>query len=434
MGKVKLIIWREFMSRIKKRSFIIMAFLGPIIISLFAYLAIQVSDSYKTYKVLVVDPYEITGNWNKNSKWCNFTGTTINKTDKEFESSDYDILIYVNKKFTQNNTIQLYYKEKSSPYARADIQREFELKLEGLKLDIHNINPTDYNQIKQRVVLKDKMVNGADVEFAVNTSAIGFVFGALIFFFVFNFGVQVMRGVIEEKTNRIVEIVISSVRPIQLMTGKILGIGLAALTQFLLWTSFTALILIGFKNNIYQDPYDPSNQVIEAESAQFDKAVDTLQFNEVNVVAELFYHSDFTGPILFFIFFLVFGYLFYAGIFASIGSAVDNDTDVQQFLFPVTLPLLLGFVVAWVAATQPDNPLVFWFSIMPFTAPVVMMTRLVIGFEPEQLWQLYLSMGTLILSTILMFMVSARIYKIGILMYGKKASLKDLWRWAIKGA
>lgn len=446
MSKIGMIISREYSSRVKKRSFLMLCILGPIVISLFAFLAIQVSDSYKQYKVIVVDPEGLTGEWNTSTQWCSYERTKRDITDAEFADSKYDILIYVNRKFAENNKIQAFYKEKASPYARADILREFENRLEGLKIELHGINPDDYYQIKTRVRMGDKMIDGSEVEYEVNTGTVGFVFGALIFFFIFNFGVQVMRGVIEEKSSRIVEVIISSVKPIQLMTGKIVGIGLAALTQFIIWTSLTALILIGFKDQIYDDPYQADN-VAAAQTASsngpfsdqnqaeesHNEPYQGRELSEYNAVADMFYRSDFTGPLLFFAIFLIFGYLFYAGIYASIGSAVDNDTDVQQFLFPVTLPLMLGFVVAWLAATQPGSDIVYWFSLIPFTSPIVMMVRAVVGIEPGQVWQLYLSIGILITSACFMFLLAARIYKTGILMYGKKASFSELWRWAIKG-
>ncbi len=435
MSNVGLIIQREFSSRIKKRSFIIMCLLGPLLISLFSVLAIKVSNTYEKQKVLIVDPHEITGlYWNDtHTKWCDFEVQFKNISDAEFNNSDFDVLVYINRKIVENNTVQIFYKDKPNPYSRADIIRQVETRLEGLKLEVTNIDPDSYYKLKQALIVKDKNINGEDVRADQNKSNIGFVFGALIFFFIFNFGVHVMRGVIEEKSNRIVEIMVSTVKPIQLMTGKIIGIGMAALLQFAIWTALTAVILTGIREQVYPDVYAPDKQVAQtAQTSHSDLQGPT--HIEVNEMGQLIYEAvNYTGMISFFLFFMIVGYFFYAGIYASIGAAVDNETDGQQYLFPVTLPLILGFVAAYVTATNPDGAIAETFSIIPFTSPIVMMVRLPFVYGSANEWQLYLSMGVLMLSALLMFYLSARVYKKGILMYGKKAGLSQIWRWAVKG-
>ena len=432
MNKTGLIIWREFTSRIGKRSFLLMSILGPLVISLFAVLAIELSDSYKQYKVIVIDPNALSNGSFNDSKWCTYDYSLQDISNADFKASEYDILLFINPKFTINNAVEAFYKEKPNAYARADIIRELEFRLERLKLEINNINEESYSRIKQRVNLKDRMIDGSEMKLRKNAGNVGIVFGVLIFLFIFNFGIQVLRGVIEEKSNRIVEIIISTVSPLQLMTGKIIGIGMVALSQFVIWTFLTAVIMIGIKNQVFPDQFDPTLQTVE-NSMQNDAAFSQTEHIEINEAATLIYEAiNYPGMITYFLFFLIFGFLFYASIFASIGAAVDNDTDSQQFLVPVTLPLLFSFVVAWLAISQPDSSIVYWFSQIPFTSPIVMMVRLPL-LDAVEFWQLYLSMGILIFSVAIMFIFSARIYRTGILMYGKKASLRDILRWAFKG-
>ncbi len=436
MGKIGLIISREFFSRIKKRSYILMCLIGPIIISLFAVSAINITDTQKRYKVLVVDEQGISGNWTPTTQWCDFEmGNDM--TDEEFEHSKYDALVTINQGVVSNNTVQIMYKAYPNAHARADIIHEAELKLEGLRLAVNNINKESYYKMKQRLNVKDYVLGQEISFFDQNKSKVGLVFAILIFIFIFNFGIQVMRGVIEEKSNRIVEILVSSVKPIQLMTGKIIGIGLAAISQFMIWTLLTALIMVAVKDNVYPDRYDPKDQTVKTASSinsDSEGADDNVSLaKEVNDTAMMIYEElSFSGWLMYFGFFMVFGYLFYAGIYASIGAAVDNDTDVQQFLIPVTLPLLLGVLAAYSSMTDPNGPIAYWGSIIPFTSPIVMMARFPEIAGTENGWQIYLSMGILVASALFMFFFASKIYKTGILMYGKKASLGELWRWVFK--
>lgn len=439
MGKIGLIISREFFNRIQKRSYILMCLLGPIIISLFAISAINITDTNKRYNVLIVDSQGISGNWSQKSRWCNFE-MGANLTDQEFENSKYDALVTMNEKVVTNNTMEITYKEYPNAHARADIIHEAELKLEGLRLEVNNIKKESYYKMKQRLNVKDYVLGQEISFFDKNKSKVGLVFAILIFIFIFNFGIQVMRGVIEEKSNRIVEILVSSVKPIQLMTGKIVGIGLAAISQFMIWTILTALIMVSVKDKVYEDIYAPEAQQAKTASSYNgqDQSIEDEEVTlakEVNDTAMMIYEElSYSGWLMYFGFFMIFGYLFYAGIYASIGAAVDNDTDVQQFLIPVTLPLILGLIAAYSSMTDPNGAIAYWGSIIPFTSPIVMMARFPEIAGTESGWQIYLSMGILAVSSLFMFFFASKIYKTGILMYGKKASLKELWRWLFKGA
>ncbi len=237
----------------------------------------------------------------------------------------------------------------------------------------------------------------------------GFIAAIIIYMFIFMYGSQVMRGVIEEKTSRVVEVIISSVKPFQLMAGKIIGIALVALTQFLLWGILTGIIVFGLKNFAG----------IETGGGIGDKL-------PPGMMEALFTYN--WQPLLFSIlFFFIAGYLLYASLFAAIGSAADNETDTQQFMLPVTIPLILAFAAAASIMEQPSGNVAFWFSIIPFTSPIIMPLR--IAADAYQAWELALSMAILIATITATIWFAAKIYRVGILMYGKKVSYKELWKW-----
>jgi ABC-2 type transport system permease protein len=259
--------------------------------------------------------------------------------------------------------------------------------------------------------------------------------GILIYFFIFLFGSQVMRGVIEEKTNRIVEVIISSVKPFQLMMGKITGIGLVGLTQFLLWVILTGTIVtIGissFSSKI--KPGTASEQLMQSQTRgmaamQLPNAADSSkvtggQSNEAIAAIE---SIDFPVMICMFLFFFLFGYLLYAALFAAVGSAVDSEADTQQFMLPLTVPLILSIIMAQYVIQEPQGPVAFWLSIIPLTSPVIMMIRIPFGVP---YMQIVLSMALLVGGFLGATWLASKIYRTGILMYGKKVSYRELWKW-----
>jgi ABC-2 type transport system permease protein len=261
--------------------------------------------------------------------------------------------------------------------------------------------------------------------------------GILIYFFIFMFGSQVMRGVIEEKTSRIVEVIISSVKPFQLMMGKIIGVGMVGLTQFLLWIILTFGIVtvatssfIGDKSqkNLTQQniiekasKYNPDNLPLP------DSAPSRPRQNEgVNQVFEALNSVNYPVMIGAFLFFFIFGYLMYGALFAAIGGAVDSESDTQQFMLPITVPLILSIVMLQFFIQDPTGPVAFWFSVIPLTSPVAMMIRIPFGVP---YWQVALSMVLLVLTFIGTTWMAGKIYRTGILMYGKKVSYRELWKW-----
>jgi ABC-2 type transport system permease protein len=253
------------------------------------------------------------------------------------------------------------------------------------------------------------------------------------------FGSQVMRGVIEEKSNRIVEVIISSVKPVQLMFGKIIGIALVGLTQFLLWIILTFLIVTAFqatqsanfgKNNKENSTtFSPSNNSPLPMNAVNTGTPDMSQVNKeemMNDVTNALKTVNFGVMISMFLFYFMGGYLLYGSLFAAIGSAVDNESDTQQFMLPITIPLIFALIMAQFVTNNPGGPVAYWLSIIPFTSPIIMMIRIPFGVP---IHEIILSMTLLVFGFILTTWLAAKIYRTGILMYGKKISYKELWKW-----
>ena len=235
--------------------------------------------------------------------------------------------------------------------------------------------------------------------------------GFLIYFFIFMYGAMVMRGVIEEKTNRIIEVMISSVKPFQLMIGKIIGIALVGLSQFLFWL---IIALIGFSIAPY---LIESNDLLQGEINNSNANLNSLEiFNNLTIF-----------PLIFgFIFYFIAGYFLYGSLFASVGAAVDQETDSQQFMLPLTLPLILSFIMIQPIIDNPHGDLAYWFSMIPFTSPIIMMVRIPFGVP---IFELILSMTILLIGIFSSVWLSSKIYRVGILMYGKKTSYKEIWKW-----
>ena len=239
-----------------------------------------------------------------------------------------------------------------------------------------------------------------------------------------------MRGVIEEKTNRILEVIISSVKPFQLMMGKIIGVAMVGLTQFLLWVVFTFLITSAVSPLLLggESRWDQMMQQMEQIDQEDKKALEEISGSSESLESffEVVSSLDIPQILLAFIFFFLGGYLLYSALFAAVGSAVDSETDTQQFMLPITIPLVLAIIVAQTVIANPDSQVAFWFSMVPFTSPVVMMVRLPFGVPA---WELYLSMALLIAGFLFTTWIAARIYRVGVLMYGKKITYKELGKW-----
>jgi ABC-2 type transport system permease protein len=456
MSKIGLIIKREYTSRVKKKTFIIMTILGPI---LFAAMIIapvilmkMESDDFK--KIAVIDESRMFESALKNTEYIEFEFVSdkyfdpvtvqynLTQAKADLKESDYYALLYIPHTAVQTNkgSVQLISYQQPNIGLKMHIANGIEKRVEDIKLNTKanelGITDDDVQEILTVVNTNIEVVtttldeDGTEKESSTEIAmVIGYLCGFLIYMFVFMYGSQVMRGVIEEKSNRIVEVIVSSVKPFQLMMGKIIGVAMVGLTQFLLWVILTiGLVTLG--QSLLLKDYDMSTisqQTINSGS-QLDNSAnpqneDTLKFEKM---FKAMYAVDYVTIIAFFLFYFMGGYLLYAAMFAAVGSAVDNETDTQQFMLPITIPLVLGIIVMVSAINNPSGSLAYWFSIIPFTSPIVMMVRIPFGVP---FTDLIISMGLLIASFIAMTWFAAKIYRVGILMYGKKVNYKELWKW-----
>ncbi|MBB3186847.1 ABC-2 type transport system permease protein [Microbacter margulisiae] len=342
-------------------------------------------------------------------------------------SNDYYAILVISGNLMHDSTAVALYSQKQVGFElQSYIADHLNKYVENQKLEASHIP-----NIKQIIKASQSSIQVATIKLNANgqeivtSSEVAAVIGALatflIYLFIFMYGAQVMRGVVEEKTNRIVEIIISSVRPFELMMGKIIGIALVGLTQFLLWVLLTVII-----SNVAGIAMFGSSLAGIQQSTQLTAGTQSTAHHAILSIIQGLQGINFVEIIGYFIFYFIGGYLLYASLFAAIGSAVDNETDTQQFMLPVTIPIIFAFYAAFYSLQNPDGPLAFWCSIIPFTSPIVMMVRL--PFDVP-LWQKLLSSGLLIITFLSTTWLAAKIYRTGILMYGKKISWKELWKW-----
>ena len=441
MNKIKLIILREYLTRVKKKSFIVMTILGPILFAAMmvvpAWLASMEDTDVKN--IAVIDSSGIFLNKIPDTDYIKFEylqNTTLKKVQDNFPESDYYAVLQILPSITyEPSAVHLFSNKQPSFSVKSHIANAMEKELKNRKLRAHGIDQEVLNSIKSDVSIRtiqwteDGGVKESSTEVAM---IVGYASGFLIYFFIFLFGAQVMRGVIEEKTNRIVEIIVSSAKPFQLMMGKIVGIAMVGLTQFLLWIVLTTGIIAGVKTAFFPELGTKNAQEVLVEDLfeqQNVAQIDQIQPQELDKFTRIFNSVksiDFGVMFGSFIFFFLGGYLLYGSLFAAIGAAVDNETDTQQFMLPITIPLILGIFVMMNAVQSPDSPVVFWFSIIPLTSPIVMMVRIPFGVP---YWQVALSMGLLVLTFLGSVWLAGKIYRTGILMYGKKVNYKELWKW-----
>ncbi len=431
MRKIGLIIAREYLSRVKKKSFIVMTFLGPILIGLMygvaIWLAINADEMNTKKQVKVVDESKLFEGSIRNSSSLEFefVNTDIETLKEEVLKNEDSYLLIIPDKVSKNklDEVQLFSKKQASISVVSYIEKELESKLKDNKLIENGISSDILKSLNMEVSISTLRLTdkGEESGSAGASYGVGMFGSILIYLFIFLYGVQVMRGVIEEKNNRIVEVIISSVRPFQLMMGKIVGIALVGLTQFVLWVVLTMAINGVISQKMMSDKSSVSATEISAQAnANVDNEVMTDVLSAVNTI-------NFPLLIGTFLFYFLAGYLLYSALFAAIGSAVDSEAETQQFMFPVTIPLIFSFVLASSAVVNnPDGPIAFWLSMIPLTSPVVMMVRIPFGVPA---WQLITSMILLILGFMGTVWLAAKIYRTGILMYGKKVTFKEMLKW-----
>jgi len=436
MSKIWLIIKREYLTRVKKKSFIIMTILGPLLMAAVIIAPVIIASwSDETKTVGIVDESGFFDKAFKDTDKLNFKllHLDINTAKANRKKLDCDIILFIPKPaYIYPQTIFLYSEKSIGLSNKAYIRNSINNDLRELRLRKAGVSPEIIETAKTSIGVRSITLSEGGKEkerIGELEFALGMILGIMIYFFIFLFGTQVMRGVIEEKTSRIVEVIISSVKPFQLMMGKIIGIALVGLTQFSLWVLLTGGIVYAtqgvFSDEIQQiktHQLVQTGKVIDpSSSVQIDR-----NFDKTAEILEAIMSINFVAIILSFLFYFLFGYLIYAALFASIGSAVDNDADTQQFVLPVTVPLIISIASLQFIANNPDGPASFWLSIIPLTSPVAMMVRIPFGVPWEQV---ALSMSLLVLGFLATTWFAGKIYRTGILMYGKKPTYKEIWKW-----
>lgn len=436
MRKIKLIIAREYLTRVKKKSFIIMTLLGPILMAGLMLVPFWIATKDKDIQFIeVIDETGKFINQFESTKTLKFEHSFVSIDDAKanFYEEKYTSILYITS-IEQQSEVKMFYKKQPGISTIQKIKNTIETGIRNIDLENkYKITKSQIEESKPEVKIESISLDMEGEEESKDvgiSTALGLGGAIMIYFFIFMYGIQIMRGVIEEKTSRIVEIIISSVKPFELMMGKIVGIALVGLTQFLLWIVITSSlygIIMGFLggglesmvqgNDIMNDPN--MQDAMKSMGGGTDMGPEALVQSVISDIPIF--------KLLFsFLFYFLGGYLLYGALLAAVGSAVDNEADSQQFMMPITIPLIFSFVVAQVVMENPDGPMAFWLSIFPLTSPIIMMVRIPFGVD---VWEIVLSMVLLIIGFIGATWMAAKIYRTGILMYGKKVTYKELWKW-----
>ena len=447
LRNISIIISREYLTKVKKKSFLLTTFLVPIFFAAMCVLpsVIMLMAKDKGKEIAVVDqsgivmPYLTDG---ESITYTDYTAEAIDDKKAFVEEKGVDALVMISAVDPESKTVTV--ASYSSKPLSIDITDEVRSKVDDA---VEDYRIAQYDIADLKAIMADIKVNipmstyvfdesGEEKESSFEVPMIiSMVLSMVIYIFVMMFSGMVMQSVIEEKSSRVVEVLVSSVKATELMFGKIIGVACVALTQFFLWIVLTGVLVGGFSAFIGFDSLmgDPAQaQEMMAMTGQMggvDVAEMTAAMSEESGLGTVLNTlKDFNwGQMIFaFVIYFVLGYLLYASFFAAIGSAVENEADTQQLQVPLTVPLMLAFFVALYAFKAPDSPLVWWGSMIPFTSPIVMLARIPYGVPG---WELALSVALLALTFIACGWVSAKIYKIGILMFGKKTTFKDLWKW-----
>ena len=444
MHKIWLIIQREYLTRVRKKSFIIMTLLTPLLLAAFMIIPawlVTISDSAET--VMVLDQSGLFEGKLENKKDLKFipVAGSLDQAKTLYQETDYTALLHIPKELSIDDPkgIRIFSRKNMSLQTQVRLENVLEKEVENQRFVASGMDRATLEKMKANVSLTaiNLSAEGEKDNNAIVTSIAGVAGAVIIYFFIFMYGVQIMRGVIEEKTSRIIEVVISSVKPFQLMMGKVIGIAAVGLTQFLLWVVLSMVVVTGVQAafGVKAAP-TPMEQLAAGRAAATGEEVDEEQADAAqdNGAAEVIGESmtalsNLNIPLIIgsFLFYFLGGYLLYGSLFGAIGAAVDNETDTQQFMFPITIPLIISFIMSYTLVLKnPDGPVAFWMSIIPFTSPIVMMVRVPFGVPA---WELLLSMALLVLGFIFTTWIASRIYRIGILMYGKKINYKELSKW-----
>ena len=436
MSKLKLIIHREFIAKVRNKSFIMMTFLSPLLMvgmGALVFFLMKKNDE-KVKEIVYVDNSKLfTKEDFKDTKtihYKDYTNLGIEETKKKVEEGNYYGVLYIPKKDSLEllaKSIEFYSKDTPGMSVMGSLENKIERKLRNQKLNNFGI---DLAKIKASRIQTDiKMFNfsGEESSKLINGLKIGVgaIAGYLLMMFVMIYGTSVMRSVIEEKTSRIIEVIVSSVKPFQLMLGKIIGNASAGLLQFFIWGVLLFIIMTVASSFFGVDMVEMQTSRVPTE--QMEAVKQAAGGDKGQLIIQEILKLPILKMFVLFIFYFLGGYMLYSSLFAAVGAAVDNETDTQQFMLPIMLPLILGVYVGFATViNDPHGPISVAFSHIPFTSPIVMLMRVPFGVS---WYELAISMALLLVTFVFMVWLAAKIYRVGILMYGKKPTYKDLYKW-----
>lgn len=446
MNKTLIIIGREFTTRVRKKSFLVLTLVVPILLAgFYAFLMwMLLKDDTQERKIAVVNKSALESPFNQiNNTTFDYTDAVIteNSAPEFLQQNNYYAVIWVPANIMNNPEIPIYSFSQIPMELKNEIATQLRKKIEDIKRatviaetqvpDLEEKLAATQTPVLVRTLKVSEDTGVAKESSAEIASAIGLVAGMIIYFFIFMYASQVMKGVIEEKTNRIIEVLVSSVKPFQFLLGKIIGVAAVGLVQFLIWVVFGLVLIVAMQAFFlpHLDMEALRNAGSIAGGMPEIAGAGNLSHEQLQIIQKIaltidpIFIAKFLGS---FLFYFIGGYLLYASLFAAIGAAVDNETDSQQFLTPLSIVLVIGLYIGFAAMKSPESPLVFWSSLIPFTSPIVMLVRIPFGVPT---WELITSMLILIASFIFFTWLSGKIYRIGILMYGKKVTWKELYKW-----
>lgn len=431
MGKIFLVIQREYFSRVKKKSFLLATILTPLIfpaiMGLFLWISVGEKEGFSLRIIEVVDENDLF--FLESSEQYAFSFSKISKEEGKLlvQEGERFGLLYIPKIDLSKPSGIVYFGEKNPSMSMiSTLESSLKRTVEEQRLYQSGIDPNVIDAFRTKVSIQSITLDNAGEEKISDATVnygIGFFAGIMIYVFIFVYGNQIMQGVIEEKSSRIIEILVSSIKPFQLMLGKIIGIGAVGLTQFLIW-----MLLIGTITSVVMGYFGlqmPQQQAMDMANPELGVLMDD-SFDGHNII-QVFKDIDFVKITLMFLFYFFGGYLLYGAFFAAIGAAVDSPSDAQQFMLPVTIPLIISYLGLFIfVLDDPNSRVSFWLSVIPFTSPIAMMGRASYGVPT---FDLVISMGFLIVAFLFTTWVAGKIYRIGILIHGTKVNYKTIWKW-----
>lgn len=434
MNHLSLIIKREYFTKVKNKSFIVMTILSPMImialIAVVAYLSQINNNKQRTISVLdesgfMSDVFKKEGN----ITYEVLQNVTLDEAIAQVKEKEHYGLLYIPNTSDINaiaEHVKFYSEDSPSLTIMSDLESKLEKKFTDVKLQLDGVDVEKIKTAKTNINISQESFTGEMTSKIDNILKLSFggIAGYLLFMFIIIYGNMIMRSVIEEKTSRIIEVIISSVKPIQLMMGKIIGTSLAGITQFVIWIILggLAMMILSSIFGVNFSGIDASQQEMMQQAMQNSENV-----NDMQLVITAFYNLPIANLAIAFMCFFLGGYLLYSSFYAAIGAAVDNETDTQQFIMPILMPLILAvYVGIFTVIEDPHGTVSTVFSFIPLTSPVVMLMRIPFGVP---IWQQLLSLGLLIGTFMLTVWFAAKIYRVGILMYGKKPTYKELYKW-----